>query len=154
MEMDGGEDNARKTSIYPKVLLQSQRNLTSGNDRHDDFFLSAAYLNPSVDCGDVGSGNFSQGSSLLTQLFADTIKKAEITQHAKYTCTFCAKNTVKRTNVGIWQCKACKKTIAGGAYLVSYVFVDFLSEAKAARRTPAAAATRSTLRRLREIAEV
>ncbi len=30
---------------------------------------------------------------------------------AKYTCTFCAKNTVKRTAVGIWQCKACKKTI-------------------------------------------
>ncbi|CAK7199075.1 60S ribosomal protein L43 [Sporothrix eucalyptigena] len=74
------------------------------------------------------------GASLRKQ-----IKKAEVTQHAKYTCTFCAKNTVKRTAVGIWQCKACKKTIAGGAYIVS---------------TPAAAATRSTLRRLREIAEV
>ncbi|ERT02009.1 uncharacterized protein SPSK_05565 [Sporothrix schenckii 1099-18] len=145
MEMDGGEDNAGKTSIYPKVLLQSQRNWTSGDDWHDDF-LSAAYLNPSVDRGDSGSGNFSQGNSLLTLTLyrygaslRKQIKKAEITQHAKYTCTFCAKNTVKRTNVGIWQCKACKKTIAGGAYLVS---------------TPAAAATRSTLRRLREIAEV
>jgi len=69
---------------------------------------------------------------------------------------FCGKNTVRRSAVGIWvgllricvhlsavanppqNCKACKKVIAGGAYAVS---------------TPAAAATRSTLRRLREITE-
>ncbi|KAK7514596.1 ribosomal protein L37ae [Phyllosticta citriasiana] len=63
----------------------------------------------------------------------------EVTQHARYTCTFCGKVTVKRHSVGIWNCKSCKKTIAGGAYTVS---------------TPAAAATRSTIRRLREIAEV
>ncbi|EFW99402.1 60S ribosomal protein l37a [Grosmannia clavigera kw1407] len=74
------------------------------------------------------------GASLRKQ-----VKKSEITQHARYICAFCAKNTVKRTSVGIWQCKSCKKCIAGGAYVVS---------------TPAAAATRSTLRRLREIAEV
>lgn len=53
--------------------------------------------------------------------------------------TFCGKNTVKRTAVGIWHCGACKKTISGGAYVVS---------------TPAASAARSTLRRLREIADV
>lgn len=45
----------------------------------------------------------------------------EITQHAKYTCTFCGKNTVKRHSVGIWKCKGCQKTVAGGAWTVSYV---------------------------------
>jgi large subunit ribosomal protein L37Ae len=77
---------------------------------------------------------FSYGASLRKQ-----VKKMEITQHAKYTCTFCGKVTVRRHSTGIWNCKACKRTIAGGAYTVA---------------TPAAAAMRSTLRRLREIAEV
>jgi len=45
----------------------------------------------------------------------------EISQHAKYTCTFCGKVTVKREAVGIWTCKSCRKTVAGGAYVVSYV---------------------------------
>ncbi|KAG4430901.1 hypothetical protein IFR05_013613 [Cadophora sp. M221] len=77
---------------------------------------------------------FRYGASLRKQ-----VKKMEITQHAKYVCTFCGKTTVKRHSVGIWNCKSCNKTVAGGAYTVS---------------TPAAAAMRSTLRRLREIAEV
>ncbi|KAK7712491.1 60S ribosomal protein L43 [Diaporthe eres] len=68
-----------------------------------------------------------------------SVKKMEITQHARYVCTFCGKTTVKRHSVGIWDCKSCKRTVAGGAYTVA---------------TPAAAAMRSTLRRLREIAEV
>ncbi|KAH8889297.1 60S ribosomal protein L43 [Thozetella sp. PMI_491] len=67
------------------------------------------------------------------------IKKQEISQHAKYPCSFCGKTTVRRNAVGIWNCKSCKKTTAGGAYAPS---------------TPAAAAMRSTLRRLREIADV
>lgn len=54
------------------------------------------------------------GASLRKQ-----VKKMEITQHAKYTCTFCGKTTVKRHSVGIWNCKSCKKTVAGGAYTVS-----------------------------------
>lgn len=45
----------------------------------------------------------------------------ETSQHAKYTCAFCGKDTVKRQAVGIWNCKSCKKTTAGGAYTVSYV---------------------------------
>ena len=45
----------------------------------------------------------------------------EITQHARYVCTFCGKTTVRRHSVGIWDCKSCKKTVAGGAYVVSYV---------------------------------
>ncbi|KAK3985939.1 ribosomal protein L37ae [Cladorrhinum sp. PSN332] len=67
------------------------------------------------------------------------VKKQEVSQHAKYTCTFCGKDSVRRTSVGIWNCKSCKKVLAGGAYTVA---------------TPAAAAMRSTLRRLREITEV
>jgi ribosomal protein eL43 len=65
-------------------------------------------------------------SSLLTHLsyrygasLRKQVKKMEITQHARYICTFCGKNTVKRHSVGIWNCKACKKTVAGGAWTVS-----------------------------------
>jgi large subunit ribosomal protein L37Ae len=73
------------------------------------------------------------GSSLRRQ-----IKKIEISQHSRYTCTFCGKDAVKRQSVGIWECKACKKVIAGGAWTVS---------------TTAAATVRSTIRRLREMTE-
>ncbi|KAL2829156.1 ribosomal L37ae protein family-domain-containing protein [Aspergillus cavernicola] len=84
--------------------------------------------------GITGKYGTRYGASLRKQ-----VKKMEVSQHARYICTFCGKNTVKRQAVGIWECKGCKKTVAGGAYTVS---------------TPAAAATRSTIRRLREIAEV
>ena len=49
------------------------------------------------------------------------IKKMEVTQHSKYMCSFCGKNTVKRQVVGIWKCgaKQCGKTMAGGAYVLS-----------------------------------
>ncbi|CEH13342.1 60s ribosomal protein l43 [Ceraceosorus bombacis] len=66
------------------------------------------------------------------------IKKIEISQHSRYTCTFCGKDSVKRKSVGIWECKSCRKTIAGGAWTLS---------------TTAAATVRSTIRRLREITE-
>ncbi|KXS15699.1 ribosomal protein L37ae [Gonapodya prolifera JEL478] len=62
----------------------------------------------------------------------------EITQHAKYTCTFCGKDTVKRGAVGIWTCKGCNRTLAGGAWTVS---------------TTAGVTVRSTVRRLRELVE-
>ncbi|KAJ2690171.1 60S ribosomal protein L43 [Coemansia spiralis] len=64
------------------------------------------------------------------------VKKMEITQHASYICTFCGKESVKRTSVGIWNCRGCRKTIAGGAYVVS---------------TPAASIARSNIRRIREL---
>ncbi|KIO27918.1 hypothetical protein M407DRAFT_72489, partial [Tulasnella calospora MUT 4182] len=54
------------------------------------------------------------GASLRKQ-----VKKMDITQHARYTCTFCGKDSVKWTHVGIWHCKACKKTIARGAWNMS-----------------------------------
>lgn len=51
-----------------------------------------------------------------------------------YACAFCGKNTVKRTCVGIWECKKCGKVLAGGAWSVA---------------TPAALTVRSSIQRLR-----
>jgi len=47
------------------------------------------------------------------------IKKMEVTQHAKYNCSFCGKNGIKREATGLWKCGRCKKTMAGGAYVLS-----------------------------------
>uniref|UniRef100_A0A8I4A233 60S ribosomal protein L37a n=1 Tax=Callithrix jacchus TaxID=9483 RepID=A0A8I4A233_CALJA len=44
------------------------------------------------------------------------VKKIEISQHAKYTCSFCGKTKMKRRAVGIWHCGSCMKTVAGGAW--------------------------------------
>lgn len=43
---------------------------------------------------------------------------------------------MKRTVVGIWNCKKCKRTVAGGAYVYS---------------TTAATSARSAIRRLRDL---
>merc|ERR1711976_203466 len=67
-----------------------------------------------------------------------TIKKMEITQHGKYTCSFCGKETMRRQAAGIWCCRSCKKVVAGGAYVYS---------------TTAAATVRSAVRRLRDMKE-
>lgn len=71
------------------------------------------------------------GASLRKQ-----VKKMEITQHSRYACTFCGKDAVKRTAVGIWNCRACRKVTAGGAWTLT---------------TAAAVTIKSTLRRLREL---
>ena len=47
------------------------------------------------------------------------IKKFEISMRAKYSCQFCGKDSIKRSAVGIWKCKPCKKVIAGGAWSLS-----------------------------------
>uniref|UniRef100_A0A8C9UVV3 Ribosomal protein L37a n=1 Tax=Spermophilus dauricus TaxID=99837 RepID=A0A8C9UVV3_SPEDA len=45
------------------------------------------------------------------------VKKIEISQHAKYTCSFCDKAKMKkRWAVGIWHCGSYMKTVAGGAW--------------------------------------
>merc|ERR1719375_2131188 len=44
------------------------------------------------------------------------VKKIETQQRAKYLCAFCGKTNVKRQAVGIWHCKSCNKTMAGGAW--------------------------------------
>merc|ERR1712077_157387 len=66
-----------------------------------------------------------------------TVKKMEVSQHAKYTCTFCGKENMKRKVVGVWQCgtKNCRVTVAGGAWTYA---------------TTNGATVRSAIRRLKE----
>ncbi|CAG9466878.1 unnamed protein product [Pedinophyceae sp. YPF-701] len=80
--------------------------------------------------GIVGKYGTRYGASLRK-----VIKKMEVSQHSKYTCDSCGKTAVKRQAVGIWKCKGCRKTVAGGAYVM---------------RTAASITVRSTIRRLRE----
>ncbi|CAF0950499.1 unnamed protein product [Adineta ricciae] len=83
--------------------------------------------------GIVGKYGTRYGASLRKM-----VKKMEITQHSKYTCSFCGKDNMKRSCVGIWKCRSCQKTVAGGAYVYS---------------TSTAAAVRSAVRRLRDMRE-
>merc|ERR1712137_751719 len=62
-------------------------------------------------CGKYGTR---YGSSLRK-----VIKKVEVSQHSKYFCEFCGKHSFKRAAVGIWTCKACCKTKAGGTYTLN-----------------------------------
>mmetsp|Transcript_86208 Transcript_86208/g.208959 ORF Transcript_86208/g.208959 Transcript_86208/m.208959 type:complete len:94 (-) Transcript_86208:66-347(-) len=81
-------------------------------------------------CGKYGTR---YGSTLRKLL-----RKIEVTQHSKYTCMFCGKDTVKRSVTGIWNCGSCRKQIAGGAYQLA---------------TPSAATVRSSIARLRKARE-
>ena len=63
------------------------------------------------------------------------VKAIEILQRTKYTCPFCGKDSIKRSAVGIWRCKACRRNIAGGAWEFS---------------TTAAQTARSTINRLKK----
>ncbi|KAJ1995143.1 60S ribosomal protein L43 [Coemansia spiralis] len=81
--------------------------------------------------GITGKYGTRYGASLRKQ-----VKKIEITQHSRYTCSFCGKDSVKRSAVGIWKCNGCRKTVAGGAWTL---------------QTTAATTASSTIRRLREI---
>jgi len=84
--------------------------------------------------GITGKYGVRYGSSLRKQC-----KKIEVSQHSKYTCSFCGKDAMKRSATGIWKCGSCKKTQAGGAYML---------------HTAQAAQVRSTIRRLREGTDV
>ncbi|MGH0117538.1 UNVERIFIED_CONTAM: hypothetical protein FKN15_038058 [Acipenser sinensis] len=61
--------------------------------------------------GIVGKYGTRYGASLRKM-----VKKIEISQHAKYTCSFCGKTKMKRKAVGIWSCGSCMKIVAGGAW--------------------------------------
>ncbi|KAG8520712.1 60S ribosomal protein L37a [Galemys pyrenaicus] len=64
------------------------------------------------------------------------VKKTEIRQHAKYTCSFCDKIKMKRRAVGMWHCGSCMKTVAGGAWTYT---------------TTSAVTVKSAIRRLKEL---
>lgn len=64
------------------------------------------------------------------------VRKIEVSQHSTYRCVFCGKDSIKRSCVGIWECRSCRKVIAGGAYTLS---------------TASAVTVRSTIGRLRKI---
>ena len=80
--------------------------------------------------GITGKYGTRYGSSLRK-----VVKKIEISQHSKYECSFCGKTNVKRVATGIWNCRSCNKTQAGGAYMLN---------------TPAAAQVRTTLNRVKK----
>lgn len=100
---------------------------------HLPFLILTVRTKRTKKVGITGKFGVRYGSSLRRQT-----KKMEVQQHAKYDCSFCGKRTVQRGATGIWTCRACRKTVAGGAYTVS---------------TAAAATVRSTIRRLRDLAE-
>ena len=81
--------------------------------------------------GIVGKYGTRYGASLRK-----VVKKAEVAQHSTYTCAFCGKNGITRKATGIWYCRGCHKTIAGGAYNFA---------------TATSVTARSTIRRLREL---
>ncbi|CAO2642459.1 Putative 60S ribosomal protein L37a [Lemmus lemmus] len=41
------------------------------------------------------------------------VKKTGISQHAKYTCSFCGKTKMKNQAAGIWHCGSCMKSVLG-----------------------------------------
>ena len=44
------------------------------------------------------------------------VKAIEILQRKKTICPFCGKTAIKRAAAGIWKCRACKRSSAGGAW--------------------------------------
>eukprot|EP01071_Lankesteria_metandrocarpae_P005552 Lankesteria_metandrocarpae@DN4034_c0_g1_i2.p1 len=64
--------------------------------------------------GIAGKYGTRYGASLRKQ-----VKKIEMQQKARYRCPFCGKDTTRRDAVGIWQCSACRRKMAGGAWIMS-----------------------------------
>ncbi|XP_030887355.1 putative 60S ribosomal protein L37a [Leptonychotes weddellii] len=64
------------------------------------------------------------------------VKKIEMSQHAKYTCSFCGKTKMQRRAVGVWPCGSCMKPVAGGTWTYN---------------TTSAVTVKSAIRRLKEL---
>merc|ERR1739838_857014 len=80
--------------------------------------------------GIAGKWGTRYGASIRKQA-----KKVELLQRAKYVCAFCGKETVTRRSAGVWNCKSCRKVMAGGCWSYS---------------TVAAVTARTTISRLRK----
>merc|ERR1712243_97733 len=117
-----GTDKNIKLHIVTDIKFFSRKN-----------YFTGVMAKRTIKVGIVGKYGTRYGASLRKMA-----KKIEVSQHAKYTCKFCGKDAMKRTAVGIWKCKGCRKTIAGGAWAPS---------------TSAAVTVRSAIRRLRELQE-
>ena len=83
--------------------------------------------------GIAGKYGTRYGSTIRKQ-----IKEVEISQHQKYNCIFCGKNSVKRNSIGLWKCNFCRRSIAGGAWSL---------------HTQAAVTVRNTIKRLRDLTD-
>uniref|UniRef100_A0A672NQJ7 Eukaryotic translation initiation factor 4A3 n=1 Tax=Sinocyclocheilus grahami TaxID=75366 RepID=A0A672NQJ7_SINGR len=94
-------------------------------------FVFPAQAKRTKKVGIVGKYGTRYGASLRKM-----VKKIEISQHAKYTCSFCGKTKMKRKAVGIWHCGSCMKTVAGGAWTYN---------------TTSAVTVKSAIKRLKEL---
>jgi large subunit ribosomal protein L37Ae len=63
----------------------------------------------------VGSaGRFGARYGGLARKKVATIERV---QRAKHTCSACGADAVRRVSTGIWECRKCGHTFAGGAYM-------------------------------------
>ena len=67
------------------------------------------------------------------------VKGIEILQRKKVICPFCGKLAIKRSAAGIWKCRACRRSVAGGAW-------EFI--------TVAASTAKTTINRLKKNLEL
>ncbi len=59
------------------------------------------------------AGRYGARYSALARKQVATIERV---QRAKHTCASCGAQAVRRIHTGIWQCRKCDHTFAGGAY--------------------------------------
>ena len=78
--------------------------------------LSKAMAKRTKKVGITGKYGTRYGASLRK-----IVKRYEIQQRARYMCTFCGKENVKREAGGIWKCnsKTCNKVMAGGCWTLT-----------------------------------
>ncbi len=62
----------------------------------------------------MANWNVKYGASLRKRYLAVVAQKKDV-----YVCSICGKRAVRRISTGIWQCKSCGATFAGGAFTPS-----------------------------------
>ncbi|RLW04948.1 hypothetical protein DV515_00005593 [Chloebia gouldiae] len=113
------------------VLISTCCFILFKNQSCSSFWFASQQAKRTKKVGIVGKYGTRYGASLRKM-----VKKIEISQHAKYTCSFCGKTKMKRKAVGIWHCGSCMKTVAGGAWTYN---------------TTSAVTVKSAIRRLKEL---